>query len=80
MSRDETGKSTRRDGELGRPNLPGVMGSERAYATLEALLDEGRDLLAAFDGERWGQLASVQEILEQERRKVAARLPLSACA
>ncbi len=81
MSAEETGKSTLRDGALGRPNLPHALGTEQALEKLEALLAEGRELLTRLAaGERWSQLESLQELLEDERGKVRQRLPLAACA
>ncbi|MCP3962637.1 MAG: hypothetical protein GY719_32765 [bacterium] len=82
MSRAETGKSSHRDHRLGRPNFPGVSGSDRAMEKLSELLAEGRDILAALsaDAGRWGCLGHVQSILEAERRKVRLRMPVAACA
>lgn len=81
MSRDETGKSTRRDGPLGRPNLPAEIGDGPALERLSALLEGGREILAAFDGDaRWNQLEPIQDVLEQELQEVVPRIPLAASA
>ena len=86
MSEAETGKSTDRDHELGRPSLPRVLGHERADARLADFLAEGRailDELAAddvFGGGRFSQLETVQSILENEYDRITARRPLARCA
>ncbi len=82
MSRAETGKSSRRDDRLGRPNFPGASGLDNAMDKLSALLAEGRELLAllAAGGDRWSHLGHVQAILEEEQRKVGLRMPVAACA
>ena len=81
MSRDETGKSTHRDRTLGRPNLPAEIGAGPALDRLSGLLDEGREVLAAFDGDdRWQQLGEIQAILEEELDEVLPRLPLARTA
>lgn len=75
-SRVETGKSTRRDGALGRPNLPLQVGPSCAMRTLTGLLAEARLILAhlAGDDDRWRQLATVQRHLESERLGTRRRL------
>ncbi len=91
MSRAETGKSGGKDHQLGRPNFPGVSGSEKAMDTLSALLAEGREILARLGspgggqvgqsgGDRWSRLSHVQAVLEDEQRKVRQRMPVAACA
>ena len=81
MSACETGKSSGRDEALGRPNLPGALGTGEALDILGELLDEGRRLLAAFGGgERWRALGELQALLERQQRDVGRRLPAAACA
>ncbi len=82
MSRAETGKSSRKDDQLGRPNFPGASGADRAMDKLSALLDEGREILALLcaDTDRWSRLSHVQAVLEDEQRKVRLRMPVRACA
>jgi geranylgeranyl pyrophosphate synthase len=48
MSREETGKSTGRDEQLGRPNLPSRIGVTAALARLDALLEQGDREVAAL--------------------------------
>lgn len=76
MSDGETGKSSGRDQALGRPNLLAVIGARGALAKLDALLAEGRELVACFriEAERWALLDKLQGILEDERRTVAERI------
>jgi len=80
MSREETGKSTARDGLLGRPNLPSAVGRGNAMARLEALLADARTALEALEGldntRRFARsrLGALQSFLESERARVAARL------
>jgi geranylgeranyl pyrophosphate synthase len=80
MSREETGKSTARDGLLGRPNLPSAVGRGNAMARLEALLADGRSALDALetldDTARFAhsRLGALQGFLEGERARIAARL------
>ncbi len=81
MSRRETGKSTARDGVLGRPNLPAAIGPRAAMERLEELSDAAR---AALDGlatageqtDPTGRLGRLQAFLDGERLRVAARLRL----
>jgi geranylgeranyl diphosphate synthase type II len=78
MSHEETGKSTHRDAALGRPNLPAAAGIDPAMARLVALLDEGRETVAAFTGGRWLQLAHLQAVLDGEQQQVLMRLSVAA--
>ncbi len=76
MSREETGKTTARDGALGRPNLPAAAGWNAALAEVDRLLAAARRQLAALgdglgDG---GALARLQERLDDEARSVRLRL------
>ena len=80
MSGAETGKSTRRDATLGRPNLPDALGPAQAMTRVSELIDEGRGLVDLLDGERFPCLEDVQSLLESERRRVRQRLPVAACA
>jgi len=76
MSRRETGKSTARDGALGRPNLPAAIGSRAAMERLADLSASARAALDALadQGFATARLERLQAFLERERRKVAARL------
>jgi geranylgeranyl pyrophosphate synthase len=78
MSRRETGKSTARDGALGRPNLPAAIGRRAAMARLEELSAGARtalDRLATL-GFSTGRLERLQAFLDAERRRIAERLRL----
>lgn len=81
MSREETGKSTARDGLLGRPNLPSAVGRRAAMARLETLLADARAALETLesleDTRRLtrSRLGALQSFLEAERARVASRLP-----
>jgi geranylgeranyl pyrophosphate synthase len=80
---DESGKSSARDALLGRPNLAHRVGRRRAFERLSALLADGRALVAgvARTAPDLGPiLAEVQEQLDDERRRVAARLGAEAAA
>jgi len=76
MSRAETGKSTARDGVLGRPNLPAAIGEEAALVTLERLIQDARTALDALaeEGVATARLERLQRFLETERRTVSRRL------
>lgn len=76
MSRAETGKTTRRDSRLGRPNLPAVIGSPEALGRLEGLLGEARSTLRDLcaKDQRWALLEAVQQLLDDEHRRVVERL------
>lgn len=76
MNESETGKSPRRDQQLGRPNLPGLLGTDAALERLDALLAEGRELVDRIIGRtrRFTGLERVREILDGERAKIAAKL------
>jgi len=78
MSRRETGKSTARDGALGRPNLPAAIGRRAAMEHLEDLSASARAALSrlAEQGFATGRLERLQAFLDRERRRVAARLRL----
>jgi len=83
MSPGETGKSTARDAELGRPNLPRVAGWRPALARLEALLAEAGALLAeltAGGSAVWRPLQRLQAAMDRELAEVRDRLPRRACA
>lgn len=76
MSRAETGKTTRRDTRLGRPNLPAVIGSAAALERLEGLLEEARGTLRELcrPDPRWKPLEAVQQLLDVEHRRVVEKL------
>jgi geranylgeranyl pyrophosphate synthase len=75
MSGTETGKSPRRDGALGRPNLPMEIGRPAALERLDGLLAEGGELLQTFTGEpAWQRLGEIQDLLEEERGRIRRRL------
>ena len=83
MSHTETGKSSARDGELGRPNLPRVAGWQPALDRLESLLAEAGELVAALGtggAAAWRPLVRLQAVMERELDDVRARLPRRACA
>lgn len=81
MSREETGKSTRRDGALGRPNLAAEAGWEPSLARLDAELAAAGEALAdlAAAGLRWSGLAALQGFLGAEAAGLRRRA-LGACA
>lgn len=72
MDDAETGKSVRRDGLLGRPNLPVAIGRSAALERLHGWLKEGREALLALG--RAEELARLQDVLEHETAVVEHRL------
>jgi geranylgeranyl pyrophosphate synthase len=83
LSAGEAGKTTRRDGTLGRPNLPGSLGWGDALARLAELLDRARGELLALraEGLRWRGMWRLQRHLEEEAAAVKRRAgEYSACA
>lgn len=72
MDGAETGKSVRRDFQLGRPNLPTAIGKVAAYARLEEWLRQGAAAVARLGGQP--ELARLQQVLEDEAAAVAERL------
>ena len=81
MSQRETGKSTRRDDALGRPNLAAQAGWEGSLARLDQELATARaDLAAAAAaGLPWDGLAALQAHLEGEAAALRRRA-LGRCA
>lgn len=79
MDGAEAGKSVRRDGDLGRPNLPMAIGREAAFGRLEDWLRQGAAALGDLAGRP--ELERLQQVLEAEAAAVAARLrPARICA
>ncbi|MDY7094574.1 MAG: polyprenyl synthetase family protein [Acidobacteriota bacterium] len=75
MSGSETGKSPRRDGALGRPNLPGEIGRAAALERLDQLLAEGEELLGSFVQEpAWESLDEIQDLLHEEQARIRRRI------
>ncbi|MGD2113821.1 MAG: polyprenyl synthetase family protein [Acidobacteriota bacterium] len=76
MSREETGKSTARDGLLGRPNLPSAVGPEAAMDRLGRLLAESGGALEALaaTGFPCSRLDRLQGFLAAEADRVWRRL------
>lgn len=72
MNDDETGKSVRRDGQLGRPNLPMAIGADEAFARLEDWLRQSADAVARLGGQP--ELERLQQVLEDEAGEVAERM------
>jgi geranylgeranyl diphosphate synthase type II len=68
----EAGKSVRRDGQLGRPNLPAAIGRGPALRRLERWLLDGRRTVALLGGRP--ELSRLQEVLEREAGEVKRRL------
>jgi geranylgeranyl diphosphate synthase, type II len=68
----EAGKSVRRDGQLGRPNLPAAIGRGPALRRLERWLLEGRRTVSLLGGRP--ELLRLQEVLEREAGEVKRRL------
>gem|GEM_PF-71164 len=73
-SPDEAGKTTGRDGALGRPNLFAAAGRGATRVRLEALLAEGRARVGSLRGARWATLSRVQNLLEGEWLRLLGRL------
>jgi geranylgeranyl diphosphate synthase type II len=77
MSDMEAGKSTGRDGRLGRPNLPTRAGQWAAHRQVDRLLAESRGLaetLEAGISDGWTPLGELQAHLEEAHRAVGIRL------
>lgn len=72
MEAAETGKSPRRDTQLGRPNLPAAIGLAAASRRLREWLSEGREVLAALPSR--SELQKLQQVLESEVAEVEKRL------
>jgi geranylgeranyl diphosphate synthase type II len=81
MGREETGKSTRRDGTLGRPNLAAEAGLPGSLARLEGELAAASSALAELPGAglAWEGLPALQEFLEAEAATLRLR-GLQRCA
>ena len=80
MTDQEAGKSTARDAELGRPNLPSATGIEGAGQRLLELMAEARREVDQFQAgtDLRSLLDNLQGILDQERARVEARIPVAA--
>jgi geranylgeranyl diphosphate synthase, type II len=79
----ETGKSTRRDGALGRPNFVLRAGDTTARRQLARLLAESRGLVTTLTitaAGRWRVLSRLQRRLEAEQRDVRRRLSVDRSA
>lgn len=76
MNREETGKTTARDGALGRPNLPAAAGWGTALAEVDRLLAAARRELAVLSPAlgTGGSLDRLQNRLDDEARSVRLRL------
>lgn len=76
MSASETGKTTSRDEQLDHPNLPRVLGAERAARVLSGKLEESRNILGALARHipDIRVLERLQAMLESERGRIASRL------
>lgn len=76
MTREETGKSTGRDEQLGRPNLPARIGVGAALARLDALLAQAdREVAALADrGLLCEGLRGLGAVLRAERVALDSRL------
>lgn len=72
----EAGKSTARDAELGRPNLPRVAGLDAAWQRLENLMTEAGETLCEFEEgtDLRGQLDCLHSKLDRERSKIESRI------
>lgn len=80
-TRDEAGKSIARDGELGRPNLPGQAGADIALEHLGRLLEQAAECLASLTaGSPWPALDRLHALLRCEAASIRERVGLRACA
>lgn len=72
------GKTTQRDGTLGRPNLLAGVGKRAARARLTALLDRAQERIQAVAsgprGAAWAALDKVQSLLETEQKRLCELL------
>lgn len=73
-SEGRIGKSTRRDRTLGRPNLCNHLGARAALARLHDLLGKAGQLLDELPRPEWTHLRTLQDVLENEARRIARRL------
>ncbi len=81
MASSETGKSTARDGLLGRPNLLNHSGPERVQRRLAQLLAESRTHLEELGRRRPGNaLERLQRLLDSEYAKVRFCMSRTAAA
>lgn len=76
MQGSESGKSSHRDAQLGRPNLPQQRGLQRAMADLQELLTQAAGLVGQLAEEaNLGPLVGLQSLLSEEMAKIQSRLP-----
>lgn len=81
LSEAEAGKTTSRDGRLGRPNLPQHAGVELALERLAQILSEARaEVWILGRGEGNSPLGRLQEALEAAHEDVVRRLATAAAA
>jgi len=81
LGREETGKTGTRDQALRRPNLPLMIGHERAMSRLVAIMASARACLQSLvkiGGRGWLQLEALHAKLEAELRTLQLRLPAPA--
>ena len=75
MSGEESGKSARRDDALGRPNYPTAAGQDKAWRHVDHLLRAARSELDGLlvRSADWSPLERVQNLLEEDRERLARR-------